>query len=176
MGDSWLVDGAARDAQSVTKDWQTIGTECIDGVDVREVSSVLTGYGRLTEIHRAEWDERPVGQVFQSVLGVGAISAWHAHEHTLDRLFATAGSMLIVLFDGRPGSPTRGMVNRFRFGEHRPGVVSVPPRVWHGVKNIGDGPATLVNVVDAAYEYEEPDHYRVPLECPDIPVDLADER
>lgn len=172
MTGTWEVKGSERDTQSITRDWQIIGQDLIDGVTVTEVSNVMTGYGRLTELYRAEWDDGPVGQVFQSVLKPGAISAWHAHGETLDRLFITMGQMLVALYDGRPGSPTLGRVNVFRFGEHRPALVNVPPRVWHGVKNIGTEPGALVNVVDRAYTYEHPDHYQVPADSDEIPFDI----
>lgn len=172
MGSDWELEGSRRDAQSITRDWQLVGQTIIDGVTVREVANVMPGYGRLTEIYRAEWDSEPVGQVFQSVLDPGHCSAWHAHAETLDRLFVSHGRMLIALYDARHGSPTHGQLNVFRFGEHRPALVRVPPKVWHGVKNIGAAPATIVNVVDRAYAYEQPDHYRVPPDCAEIPFEI----
>jgi dTDP-4-dehydrorhamnose 3,5-epimerase len=172
-GDGWKLPGTTRDSQSITRDWQLVGQKLIDGVQVREVANVMTGYGRLTEIYRSEWDEGPVGQVFQSVLASGGVSAWHAHAETVDRLFITAGKVLVVLYDARPASPTNGALNIFRFGEHRPGLVWVPPQVWHGIKNVGDGPSTLLNVVDRAYSYEQPDHYRVSVDSGVVPYDIV---
>lgn len=172
MGANWKLEGSHRDGQSITKDWQLVGQELIDGVVVRETANVVTGYGRLTELYRSEWDDGPVGQVFQSVLDAGHVSAWHAHGETLDRLFVTMGRMLIVLYDAREGSSTRGLVNVFRYGEHRPALISVPPRVWHGVKNIGQRAGALVNVVDRAYSYLDPDHYRVPADSDEVPFDI----
>lgn len=99
----------------------------------------------------------------------GAISAWHAHEFTTDRLFVTQGLVRVVLYDAREGSPTRGLLNEFRFGLVRPAIVSVPPRVWHGVQNIADGPSTILNIVDRAYDYDDPDHWRIPHTSTEIP-------
>ncbi|MFP5245777.1 MAG: dTDP-4-dehydrorhamnose 3,5-epimerase family protein, partial [Thermoanaerobaculia bacterium] len=110
-----------------------------------------------------------VDQVFQVVLFPGAISAWHAHASTIDRLFASNGLVRIVLYDARKDSPTYGKVNDFRFGTVRPALVYIPPRVWHGVMNIGDGPSVLINMPDRAYCYEDPDHWRVPADSPEIP-------
>jgi dTDP-4-dehydrorhamnose 3,5-epimerase len=176
MGMDWQVKGATRDVQSITRDWQLVRQDLIEGVEVRQVANVMTEYGRLTELHRSEWDDESVGQVFQSVFCLGGISAWHAHEHTLDRLFVAAGSMLIVLYDARAGSTSFGRANYFRFGEHRPAIVRVPPRVWHGVKNVGAETSMLVNIVDNAYAYEDPDHYRVPVDSEEIPFDIIGAR
>jgi dTDP-4-dehydrorhamnose 3,5-epimerase len=75
----------------------------------------------------------------------------------------------IALYDARPDSPTHGVVNEFRFGSLRPALVTVPPRIWHGVQNVGDGVAVVLNLVDRAYDYEDPDHWRVPADSAEIP-------
>jgi dTDP-4-dehydrorhamnose 3,5-epimerase len=107
--------------------------------------------------------------VFQVVLEPGALSAWHTHAVTTDRLFVSNGMVRIALYDGREGSPTNGLVNEFRFGTIRPALLVVPPRVWHGVENIGSSQAFLLNLVDRAYDYEDPDHWRVPATSDQIP-------
>lgn len=170
--DGWQLPGTRRDGQSVTPRWEPVPDVPIDGVSFRLVANVLSGYGRITELHRSEWDDEPVDQVFQSELRPGAVSAWHAHGVTLDRLACSVGRLRIVTFDARPASPTFGAVNAFTLGEHRPGIVRVPAQVWHGVKNVGDRPAVLVNAVDRAYRYDAPDHYRVPADSPHIPYDI----
>jgi dTDP-4-dehydrorhamnose 3,5-epimerase len=83
--------------------------------------------------------------------------------------FVSYGRARVVLYDGREDSPTHGVVNEFRFGTIRPAMIHIPPRVWHGVQNVGDEVAILVNIVDRAYDYEDPDHWRVPADSPEIP-------
>jgi dTDP-4-dehydrorhamnose 3,5-epimerase len=61
------------------------------------------------------------------------------------------------------------VLNEFRLGMMRPGLVVVPPKVWHGVQNLADEPSSLVNLVDQAYRYENPDHWRVPPDSPHVP-------
>ncbi|MBI5089193.1 MAG: dTDP-4-dehydrorhamnose 3,5-epimerase family protein, partial [Actinobacteria bacterium] len=110
-----------------------------------------------------------IEQVFQRTLAPGSISAWHVHLETTDRLFCALGEVLVALYDARSTSPTHGVLAEYRFGEHRPLVVSVPPGVVHGVRALGNAPAVLVNAVDRAYGYEEPDHLRLPHDSPEIP-------
>lgn len=168
---SWLVAGAERDPQSITRDWTPVARELIDGVQLRDVRAVPTGYGFLIEMFRSEWhEENPrVDQIFTSCLMPGGISAWHAHGETVDRLFVMHGLMHVVLYDARDDSPTRGRINEFRLGPVRPGLLIIPKRVWHGVKNVGADPAYLINAVDRAYEYENPDHWRAPYDSSVIP-------
>jgi dTDP-4-dehydrorhamnose 3,5-epimerase len=159
------------DPQLVRSDWTPVGVDQIDGVATKLITNVLTGDGYLTEIYRGDWqlDDQEVDQVFQRVMYPGAISAWHTHLLTTDRLFCAIGHLLIVLYDARLDSPTHGTVSEYRLGETRPAIVSLPPGVYHGVRNLGPSNAVLLNAVNAAYDYETPDHHRVPRDSPDIP-------
>jgi dTDP-4-dehydrorhamnose 3,5-epimerase len=160
-----------RDKQSITRDWQAVDQPLLDGVTVVEVKNVMSNRGFLTEIYRDDWqvDTAGVAQVFQTVLEPGAVSAWHAHGETTDRLFVSLGQMLIVLYDARRDSPSHGRLNQFRFGSVRPALVTVPVGVWHGVQNIASAPSVLLNLVSHAYSYEHPDHYRLPMDSAEIP-------
>ncbi len=166
--------GAARDAQSITSDWQVL-QPLIEGVVVREVRNVLKDNGSLTEVWRDDWHLAPTGiaQVFQVVIEPLAISAWHVHQSATDRLFANRGQLKIVLFDARAGSPTESRLNVFRCGSARPMLIVVPPGVWHGVQNIGATAASLLNLPDRAYAYESPDHWRLPPDTDRIPYSFS---
>jgi dTDP-4-dehydrorhamnose 3,5-epimerase len=168
------MEGATRDRQSITSDWLSL-RELIQGVRVKEVKNVPKNNGVLTEIFRCDWGLDPgvVQQVFQTTIAPGGLSAWHVHELTTDRLFVSQGLLKIVLFDGRESSPSRGRINELRFGTERPALVVVPPGVWHGVQNTGSVPGLLLNVVDRAYCYEEPDHWRLPADTANIPYRFA---
>ena len=166
-----LIDGATRDTQSITADWQ-LKQDLIDGAQVYEVKNVIkTGKGVLTEVFRKDWglDDGVVDQVFQNFLEPGQISGWHVHEHTTDRIFVNSGQLRIVLYDGRTGSGSHGRINTFCFGDRRPALVIIPPGVWHAVANYSSRPATLLNLVDRAYDYEAPDHWRLPITTDKIP-------
>jgi len=158
----------------VRPDWTPV-QKTIDGVRVREVRNVQKGRGLLTEIFRSDWrlDDGVVDQVFQVALGPWEVTAWHVHRRTLDRLFVNRGAVRIVLYDARASSPTHGQVNEFRFGEQRPGLLLIPAGVWHGVQNLRDEPGGILNLVDRAYSYRDPDHWRLPLDSPRIPFSFT---
>jgi dTDP-4-dehydrorhamnose 3,5-epimerase len=168
------MEGAEKDRQSITAEWLPL-RELIQGVRVKEIRSVPKNNGVLTEVFRCDWglDQGMVQQVFQTTIVPGGLSAWHVHQFTTDRLFVSQGLLKIVLFDDREHSPSRGCVNELRFGTERPALVVVPPGIWHGVQNIGGGPTLLLNLVDRAYSYEDPDHWRLPPDTPKIPYRFA---
>lgn len=171
MKQTWQLPGCRKDAQSITCDWHPSHQQLIEGVLVRESSNVIKGNGHLTEMYRRDWldADQAIDQVFQVAVNPGGLSAWHAHGLTTDRLFAVSGSLLIVLYDGRQDSPTYRLINEFRCGLTRPTLILVPPGIWHGVHNIGHEPAILINMVDQAYRYEDPDHWRLPADTNEIP-------
>lgn len=166
----WSVVGE-RDPQSVRGDWLPVQPCAIQGVAVQEIRSVPTGTGTLTEIYREDWklDGRGVAQVFQRSLDPGTVSAWHAHGLATDRLFCASGRVRLVLYDARRASPSHGALWERVFGHERPLLVVVPPGVWHGVQALAHAPSLVVNVVDRAFAYDGPDHWRLPPDTAEIP-------
>ena len=51
--------------------------------------------------------------------------------------------------------------------------VTIPPGVWHGVVALGPETALLLNLVDKAYAYDAPDHWRLPPDTDQIPYKLV---
>jgi dTDP-4-dehydrorhamnose 3,5-epimerase len=168
---SWQLAGASRDAQSVTADWMPARALAIRDVTVLESRWVIKSNGRLTELFRADWfgQRVQIDQVFHVLLNGHCISAWHVHEHTTDRLFVAGGHARVVLYDSRSESASYGRVLELLLSEHRPQLVVVPPGIWHGVENVDHVPALIVNMPDRAYDYEDPDHWRLPPTTSEIP-------
>jgi dTDP-4-dehydrorhamnose 3,5-epimerase len=161
---------ASKDKQSTTSTWDVLRT-FIDGVSAFEIKNVLGGHQRLTEVFRPEWESSgaPVAHVFQVLLYPGNTPNWHCHRFTVDRLFCGCGQVKLVLFDGRESSPTQGQINEFVLGEGRPALVTIPPGVWHALQCCGPASAVVLNLSSHAYDYEDPDHYRLPSDTPQIP-------
>ena len=165
-----MLPGAKKDPQLITSDWHKV-EELIEGVSVREVRHVPRDHGVITEVFRPEWDPTglPVVHIYQSRLYPGALGAWSCHAHTTDRLFVNQGNIKVVLYDGREGSKTSGMVNELYAGDARPFLVVLPPGVWHGLQNLGSQEALVLNMPTNSYNYEDPDHYRLPYDTLEIP-------
>jgi len=165
-----MLTSAHKDNQLLTENWQKI-SKLIDGVRVREVLHVLRDHGIITEIYRPEWDPSglPVVQVYQSRLFPGALGAWSCHARSIDRLFVNQGHLKVVLYDGREGSETFGMINEFHVGDARPTFIVLPTGIWHGLQNLGATDALVINLPTCPYNYEDPDHYRLPYDTPHIP-------
>ena len=69
-----------------------------------------------------------------------------------------------MVYDGREDSPTCGSVNEFRVSERNPGLLVIPPNLYHGWKNIGVNEAYIINMPSSQYEHEGPDALDLPYE------------
>jgi dTDP-4-dehydrorhamnose 3,5-epimerase len=165
-----MLQGARKDGQQVDAEWHRL-QEPIDGVVVHEVRHVPRDHGVITEIFRPHWDPTglPIVHIYQSRLFPAAIGAWSCHAKTIDRLFINQGFVKVVLFDGREESRTFGKVMELHAGDARPAFLVIPVGVWHGIQNLGSGDALMLNCPSRAYDYEDPDHYRLPFDSPEIP-------
>ena len=143
----------------------------IEGVEIKPLRYHLDDRGRLLEILRRD---DPIfqkfGQVYLTTAYPGVVKAWHAHQTQYDHLVCIKGSVLLVLYDDREGSPTRGLINEFLLSEYQPMVVQIPPGIWHGFKNVGTEEALVLNIPTEPYRHEAPDELRRPAHG-DIPYD-----
>lgn len=165
-----MIATARKDTHLISSGWKKVH-ELIEGVAVREVLHVPRDHGVITEVFRPEWDPtgKPIVHVYQSRLFPGAVGAWSCHARTVDRLFVNQGHLKAVLFDSREESPTFGKLNEFHVGDARPTFLVIPTGVWHGLQNLGSSDALVLNFPTEAYNYEDPDHYRLPYDAPEIP-------
>jgi dTDP-4-dehydrorhamnose 3,5-epimerase len=138
----------------------------IDGLIFRPVRPVPHEDGTLVEIARAEWPELslPIVQVHLTTTLAGRKRAWGLHQRSTDRLFVVKGLVSLVVYDGRVDSPTQGMVNEFKVSERNPGLLVIPPNLYHGWANIGIDEALIVNMPSSKYDYEGPDALDLPYD------------
>ncbi len=144
----------------------------IQGVSVKPLRVIPDERGWLMEILRCD---DPIftrfGQLYCTTAYPGVVKAWHYHEKQTDNFTCIHGMMKVVLFDGRPASPTYQTIWELFIGEKNPALITVPPRVYHGFKAIGPETAFFINVPDHPYRSEKPDEYRLPPDTGEIPYD-----
>lgn len=153
-----LAKKSAVDAQGCLRE------KLIDGLEFRPTRPVPHEDGHVTEVGRAGWNiiRDPIVQVHTTTTLPGRIRAWGLHQFGSDRLFVVSGLVTIAVFDGRVDSPTRGSVNSFTVSEKNPGLLLIPPNLYHGWKNIGVSEAIIINMPTRAYNYDKPDALDLP--------------
>lgn len=144
----------------------------IEGVQTMPMRLNSDERGFLMEIMRPDWDVfHKFGQVYVTSAYPGVVKAWHYHTKQWDHFVCVKGMMKVALYDGRATSPTKGVINEFVIGEKNPLLVKIPPLVHHGFKCVGTEEALIVNVPTEAYDYQQPDEYRLPPNTLEIPYD-----
>ena len=140
-----------------------VSKELIDGVKTKVLKFIPDDRGRLMEILRRVDDIfQEFGQVYVTTAYPGVVKAWHAHRNQRDNITCLKGMIVLALFDDREGSPTRGRINEFFIGEHRPLLVHIPELVWHGFMTIGEQEAMVLNAPTNTYDHQNPDELRKP--------------
>jgi dTDP-4-dehydrorhamnose 3,5-epimerase len=67
------------------------------------------------------------------------------------------GRIKLVLYDDRPESPTRGVLEEHFIGDDNYVLVTVPPMVWNGFKGVGIGVAVVANCATLPHDPSEID-------------------
>lgn len=135
----------------------------IDGVKVKTLRVINDDRGWLMEILRSDESDlfTKFGQVYVSATYPGVVKAWHYHRQQTDNFVCLTGMVKLVLVDTRDGSSTNGAINEFFLGTENRILVQVPALVYHGWKCISPELATVINIPNEPYRYDEPDEYRL---------------
>ena len=147
----------------------------IDGVVVRRLTTHADPRGALTPVIDTRdpfWDE-PIVYSYRFSILPGRIKGWGMHELQTDRYFVVSGSVRVVLFDGREDSRTSGEIAEVNFTDRTPGLVKIPPGVWHADQNWGDVEAHVLNFPTRAYDPDRPDKFRIDPHSGAIPFEWS---
>ena len=164
------LSAAEQFEQTVTEKSEPIET-LIEGVVTRRSITHPDERGTLTEIFNPAWglSDEPLVYVYQVTIRPGQIKGFVLHRTYNDRLFFSLGTVKVVLYDDREGSPTRGMLNELFFGENSRGNLVIPSNVWHAVQNVGSTDALFINCPTKPYNHEDPDKWALPKDSDAVP-------
>jgi dTDP-4-dehydrorhamnose 3,5-epimerase len=119
--------------------------------------------GYLIEIIRASDPHfTRFGQVYLvGNFAKGVIRAFHKHGVLWDWFFISHGAAKFVLVDDRQDSPTYKERNEFVLCSRNPGLIVVPPGVYHGWMSLEDD-TQMVSTASEVYNRENLDEVRIP--------------
>ncbi len=98
---------------------------------------------------------KPEGQINYTQQYPNVVKAWHRHERQTDFWVCVNGNIKAGVFRESDGTAWKLV-----FGEKKPGVLVIPPPLWHGVACVGSSPAGLLYYVTQAYNTQRPDEQR----------------
>ena len=169
--DSTVVPDGVRDAPSVDEDGAPLRR--IEGVELVRLVPHVDHRGSLTEVVNLAndfWAEDVV-HAYAISIRPGRIKGWGMHKRQSDRYFLVTGSVRVVLYDGREGSPTHGAYEIHHLTREAPSLLLIPPGVWHADQNWGDDEAVMMNFPTRPYDPRDPDKYRIDPHSGEIPFD-----
>ncbi len=144
----------------------------INGLRTKPLRVIPDERGRLFEMLRRD---EPLflkfGQVYCTAVQYGVVKGWHYHKRQVDNFVCVSGMIKLAVYDSRPRSSTRGVINEFFIGVHNPLLVQIPAGVYHGFKGLTQPEALVINISTEPYRRARPDEHRLPPHGTDIPYD-----
>jgi dTDP-4-dehydrorhamnose 3,5-epimerase len=128
----------------------------IDGVSIVPLKRLADDRGMVMHMLRADdphFDR--FGEIYFSLVGSGALKAWRLHRRITLNYAVPMGTIRLVLFDDRPGSPSRGRVLERVIGEPDYCLVTIPPGIWSGFRGESPGPALVANCATEPHDATE---------------------
>jgi dTDP-4-dehydrorhamnose 3,5-epimerase len=119
----------------------------IDGVLIKPLKKIPDERGTIMHMLRCDSPEfEKFGEIYFSTVYPGAIKGWHIHKEMTLNYAVVHGMIKLVLYDDRPGSPTKGELQEIFLGRENYALVKIPPMVWNGFKGMGAEMAIVANL------------------------------
>jgi len=167
------VSAAQKDDATVTTDGARVEAR-IEGVIVTAPINHVDHRGRVFEIYAGpseQWVD-PLVYCYAFTIRPNQVKGWGLHLHKDDRYTLITGELLALLYDARSDSPTHGVVQKVVLTGQGARQLLIPRGVWHLNIALGDSEVHLINHPTAVYNHDNPDRYLLPLDAPEIPVDV----
>jgi dTDP-4-dehydrorhamnose 3,5-epimerase len=146
----------------------------IEGVKLRRTNVLGDDRGTIQEVIDVRdeyWNEGFV-YLYKGTCRPGKFKGWGVHDAHDDRYIIVDGEMLLVLFDDREKSSTRGTVQEFYLSSTGVFQITIPAGVWHLHQNIGERDLIFLNSPTKPYDHANPDKRRLPVINEKIPYTL----
>jgi dTDP-4-dehydrorhamnose 3,5-epimerase len=132
------------------------GEALIEGVRVVPLRQIPDERGKVMHMLRADDPHfERFGEIYFSTVYAGVVKGWHFHDRMTINYAVPVGSIKLVLFDDRDGSPTRGELQELFVGESNYALVTVPPHIWNGFKGIGHPYSVVANCATIPHDPSE---------------------
>lgn len=150
----------------------------IPGVEVKRLTTHADHRGVLTQFIDTRdpfWNE-PIVYAYRFSILPGRIKGWGMHRKQTDRYFIVSGNVRVVLYEP-PNSGDipygGGIFEEIYFTDATPGLVKIPPGIWHADQNWGGTVAHVCNFPTVPYDPADPDKYRISPDSPELAFDWS---
>lgn len=138
----------------------------LDGVILTPLKIIPDDRGQVMHMLRSDAPHfKQFGEVYFSCVFPNVIKGWRMHSTCWGNLAVPVGRMKIVMKDMRESSPTKDQMQEVFLGETNYQLLTIPPGIAYGWKNLLPEMAVLANCATEAWRAGE--GQAIPLE--DIP-------
>jgi dTDP-4-dehydrorhamnose 3,5-epimerase len=114
-------------------------------------------------IDRAQPHFQGFAEVYFSTINPGVVKGWKKHNRHAQNLVVVEGKVLLVLYDNREGSATKGQFLEITLGRDNYQLVQIPVNVVYAFKALGETHGILANCISEIHDSSEGETY--PLEA-----------
>ncbi len=119
----------------------------IEGVIVKPLRTISDERGSVLKMQESSDPEfKGFGEIYFSTVYPGVVKGWHLHEANILNYSVVRGTIKLVMFDDREGSPTRGELMEMFLTDRERVLVQIPPGVWNGFKGVGTSEAIVADL------------------------------
>jgi dTDP-4-dehydrorhamnose 3,5-epimerase len=134
-------------------------TPAIDGVTITPSNIIeVMGGDVLHAMKKSDVGYAGFGEAYFSTIEPSAIKAWKRHRKMTLNLLVPIGEIQFVLYDSRPHSPTKNILQEITLSRNNYQRLTVPPMVWMGFQSRGKKTALLLNIANISHNPDEVDH------------------
>jgi dTDP-4-dehydrorhamnose 3,5-epimerase len=128
----------------------------IDGVKIIPLKQFPDERGTVKHMLRVDDPHfEKFGEIYFSTVYPNVVKGWHLHKEMAMNYAVPVGTIKLVLYDDRKGSPTMGEIQEIYIGKCNYVLVHIPPRVWNGFIGIGSEEALVANCSTVPYNPDE---------------------
>ena len=143
----------------------------IQGVNLINLNQIGDHRGSVLHMLRSDsQDFTHFGECYFSEIFPGAVKAWKKHREQTQNIAVPVGRILLVIFDDRESSITKGKLIEIELG--RPDAyqrVRISSGIWYGFKCLSTETALLVNCAD--YPHNKNESEVISFDDPAIPYE-----
>lgn len=128
----------------------------IEGVKITKLKQIRDRRGKIMHMLRSDSKVfKKFGEIYFSTINPGITKAWHLHKEATLNYVCIKGKIKLVLYDDRIKSSSFGKFFKIILSSKDYYLVTIPPFIWNGFKNLHDLEFIIANCLDLPHNEKE---------------------
>ena len=127
----------------------------ISDVIIKDLKVIPDERGSIMHMIKNINNDFVFGEIYFSTSYPNVIKGWHEHTKQTQNYAVIRGMIKLVLYDNRENSSTYKKIQEIFIGSKNYKLVTIPPGIINGYKNIGIDEAIVANCSDMPHQDSE---------------------